>query len=184
MKLYPVLLLMLCVLLPASCGKTQKTEEAAADTLPPDETIRGGIVEMASSHFEDTVTWRGKVYRYSITKKPDATLPRVKEEETGALFADNHIDLTITQAGKEVFKRRFFKTSFDSYLDAGFKQKGILEGLVFDLAVPEGLQFATSICYPRSDLYIPLILIIHPDGGMTIKRDNIMDADVEDVEGV
>ena len=165
-----------------SCrNKTQSNEENSADTLPPDEKVVGGIVQMEPSHFEDTVTWKGKIYNYSIVKEPDAALPKVKEDDSGTLFSDNHIDLTITSDGQLVFKKRFFKTSFESFLDTGFKKKGILEGLVFDLAVPGGLQFATSICYPHSDLYIPLVVVINPaNGGITVKKDDIRDTDSED----
>lgn len=178
--------MLLCFLLfMGSCHqKTQTADDNPADTLPPDEKVVGGVVQLDPSHFEDTVTWNSKTYHYSIVKQPDATLPKVKEDGSGTLFADNHIDLTITLEGQQVFKKRFFKTSFEKHLDAGFRKKGILEGLVFDLAVPGGLQFATSICYPHSDLYIPLVIIIDPtNGGMTVKKDDIMDTDTEDAEG-
>ena len=56
----------------------------------------------------------------------------------------------------------------------------MLEGLVFDMVTPQGLRFATSICYPRSDLYIPLVVTIDAAGQMTIERDEILDA--EDME--
>lgn len=181
-------LMLLCfLLLMGSChnNKTQSADDNAADTLPPDEKVVNGVVQLDPSRFEDTVTWNGKVYHYAIVKQPDATLPKVKEDGSGTLFADNHIDLTITLEGKQVFKKRFFKTSFDSHLDAGFRKKGILEGLVFDIAVPGGLQFATSICYPHSDLYIPLVIVVDPvSGGMTVKKDDIMDTDTEDADGV
>ena len=64
---------------------------------------------------------------------------------------DNHITLTITQDGKQLFQKIFTKADFSSYLDEGFKKNGILEGFVFDQAVPKGLRFATSVSYPQSD---------------------------------
>ena len=48
------------------------------------------------------------------------------------------------------------------------------------MVTPQGLRFATSICYPRSDLYIPLVVTIDASGQMTIERDEILDA--EDME--
>jgi len=176
----------LCVALSwgaCSNNKTKQVSEAAADTLPPDENIRHGIVQLERSHVNDTVTWRGKVYHYDIVREPDASLPQVKDEESGSIFSDNHIDLTITCGGKPIFQKRFQKTSFSSFLDAGFRRKGMLEGLVFDTTVPEGLRFATSICYPRSDLYIPLVIIIGSDGKMSIQKDQILDASESEDDG-
>jgi acetyl-CoA carboxylase alpha subunit len=59
----------------------------------------------------------------------------------------------------------------------------MLEGLVFDTTVPEGLRFATSICYPRSDLYIPLVIIIDSNGKMSVQKDQILDASESEDDG-
>lgn len=179
---------MVCVcvsLLIAACSnnKTKQISETAADTLPPDENIHHGIVQLERSHVNDTVTWRGKVYHYDIVREPDPSLPKVKDDQSGSTFSDNHINLTITCNGKQIFQKRFQKTSFSSFLDSGFRQKGMLEGLVFDTTVPEGLRFATSICYPRSDLYIPLVIIINSEGKMSVQKDQILDASESEEDG-
>ena len=167
-------------LLTLACGacsnKAGKGEEPpVADSLPPDETMHQGVVQLQSSHVTDTVTWNGKTYRYDIVRQSDASLPKVKDNVSGNVFSDNHIDLKISCDGKEVFSKRFLKTTFNSYLDADFKQNGILEGLVFDTTTPGGLRFATSVCYPRSDLFIPLVIIIDAQGNMSVRKDEIMD---------
>ncbi len=169
-----------------ACNKT-KTEEVLSDEemLTPGERVVEGISQLEPSHASDTVTWRGKVYQYDIVREPDDSLPKVTMDETGTLFTDNHIDVKVTCEGKQVFKRRFFKSSFNSYLPEDFRKKGILEGFVFDTTVSGGLQFGTSICYPRSeDFFIPLTVIIAPDGGMTIRKDELMDGAGGEEEGV
>ena len=179
-------MLFLCVALSmGACSNrdAKQKAEAAADTLPPDENMHHGIVQLERSHVNDTVKWRVKIYRYDIVSEPDASLPKIKDEASGSTFSDNHIDLTITCEGQQIFQKRFQKTSFNSFLDAGFRQKGMLEGLVFDTAVPEGLRFATSICYPRSDMYIPLVIVISSDGKMSVQKDQILDASESEDEG-
>ena len=168
-----------------ACNKT-KTEEPvpAEEMLTPGERVVEGVSQLEVSHTSDTVTWHGKVYRYDIVREPDDSLPKVKMDETGTLFTDNHIDVKVTCEGKQVFSRRFYKSSFNSYLPEDFRTKGILEGFVFDTTVSGGLQFGTSICYPRSeDFFIPLTVIIAPDGGMTIRKDDLMDG-ANNEEGV
>lgn len=163
----------------SACGNnsTTKTENEVTDSLSPDETIHAGIVQLQPSHVNDTVTWNGKVYRYDIVRKADTTLPSVHDEVSGDTFYDNAIVLSITLDGKEFFKKKFLKSSFDKYLNADFKKNAILEGLVFDVVTPAGLRFATSVCYPRSDLYMPLAITIDEAGNMVIQKDELPDID-------
>lgn len=171
-----LLLLFWVALVWGACGNgATKTEKEATDSLPPDETINKGIVQLQSSHVNDTVTWNGKVYKYEIVRQADASLPCVKDEVSGDTFYDNSIALTISLDGKVFFNKKFLKTTFDKYLNAEFKKNGMLEGLVFDVVTPAGLRFATSVCYPRSDLYIPLAITIDNAGNMTIQRDELPD---------
>ncbi|HCE48413.1 MAG TPA: DUF4738 domain-containing protein [Prevotellaceae bacterium] len=161
----------------SACGNnnTAKTENEMADSLPPDETVHDGIVQLQPSHVNDTVTWNGKVYRYDIVRKADISLPSVHDEVSGDTFYDNTIVLNITLDGKEFFSKKFSKTSFDKYLNADFKKNAILEGLVFDVVTPAGLRFATSVCYPRSDLYMPLAITIDKAGNMVVTKDELPD---------
>ena len=173
-------LLALLALTACNGNKTEKSAEAVVDSLPPDETNWRGVVELQPSQTTDTVTWNGKIYQYHIAREADPSLPQVKDEASGDTFLDNHLDLLVSLDGQEIFHKRFFKTTFEQYIDKDFRQNGMLEGLVFDMVTPQGLRFATSICYPRSDLYIPLVVTIDASGQMTIERDEILDA--EDME--
>lgn len=180
-KYWMMLLSLVLLCNSCSCNKTEKDAAEAADTLPPDETISKGVVQLERSHVTDTASWNGRLYRYDIVREPDNSLPKIKDEESGGTFSDNHIDLTITCEGRQILKKRFFKTTFNKFLDADFRQKGILEGLVFDIAIPEGLRFATSISYPRSDLYIPLVITVGADGQITIRKDEVLDSSEEEI---
>lgn len=176
-KLGISLLLLWSAFIWSACGNkgTAKVENDVADSLPPDEVVHDRIVELLPSHVNDTVTWNGKVYRYDIVRKADTTLPSVHDEVSGDTFYDNAIVLKITLGGKEFFSKKFLKSSFDKYLNADFKKNAILEGLVFDVVTPAGLRFATSVCYPRSDLYMPLAITIDESGNMEIKKDELSD---------
>ena len=81
-----------------ACNKT-KTEEPvpAEEMLTPGERVVEGVSQLEASHTSDTVTWHGKVYRYDIVREPDDSLPKVKMDETGTLFTDNHIDVKVFQ---------------------------------------------------------------------------------------
>ena len=107
-----------------ACNKT-KTEEPvpAEEMLTPGERVVEGVSQLEVSHTRDTVTWHGKVYRDDIVREPDDSLPKVKMDETGTLFTDNHIDVKVTCEGKQVFSRRFYKSSFNSYLPEDFRSQ-------------------------------------------------------------
>ena len=40
--------------------------------------------------------------------------------------------------------------------DANFLSKSILEGIVYEKTTPQGIVYAASVCYPQTDLYMPL----------------------------
>ena len=51
----------------------------------------------------------------------------------------------------------------------------ILEGLVYDQTTPQGIIYAASVCYPQSDLYVPIKLTITADGKISMSQDELMD---------
>lgn len=130
-----------------------------------------------------SVNWHGETYTYNIHRSVDESLPVVKDEN-GTKFYDNKIDMTVTHNGQSFFSKTFTKSTFSSYLDAGYKEKGILEGLVFDKVNGNCLQFAASVSLPQTDEYIPLVVKLSPDGSISIARDTQMDSgnDVDSVE--
>ena len=53
--------------------------------------------------------------------------------------------------------------------------KSILERMVFDKSTPQGMVFAASISYPQTDLYVPVSITITADGGMSLKKEELME---------
>jgi hypothetical protein len=78
------------------------------------------------------------------------------------------------------FNRIFTKTTFNSYIDKDFQQRGILEGFVFDKVEPNEVRFACSVSLPQSDEYIPLILAVTRNGNIAITKDSRLDTEIED----
>ena len=181
MKKLFAIALVVTTILPISCGhKTATTADDADSTLTADETVKQGIIQMEKSEVTDTTTWRGAIYTYTVNRMPDPHLDKITDSETGSKYMDNTIRLTIVRDGQTFFDKQFTKSDFTSYLDHNFRRNGLLEGMVFDSAQPEGLHFATSMALPQSDSYIPLVVIIASDGTLSIQKDNIMDVDGED----
>ena len=58
----------------------------------------------------------------------------------------------------------------DTYVD-------ILEGIVYDKTTPEGIVYAASVCYPQTDLYVPLSITVTADGKMSIKKVDMLEDD-------
>ena len=77
--------------------------------------------------------------------------------------------------GSKFYSRQFTKADFVNYLDDDYRKTGILEGLVFDKADGDWLEFAASVCHPHTDEYIPLIIRLSRMGVLTIARDTQMD---------
>ena len=180
MKYFVHAVILASALVMFSCGNKKVSDKPDADTvLAADENIQNGVIQMERSVVEDTAVWKGATYKYKIERVPDSLLPQVKDAETDNVYMDNSISLSIMHGDKEIFNHKFTKDDFKSYLDAGFQKNGILEGFVFDQALPQGLRFATSVSYPASDLYIPLVVLVSSNGSMTITKDNLMDVGSE-----
>lgn len=69
-----------------------------------------------------------------------------------------------------MLNKTFTKADFASVVELDFLKKSILEGLVFDKTTSHGIVYAASVCYPQTDLYVPLSIIVTPDGKMSIER--------------
>ena len=69
----------------------------------------------------------------------------------------------------------FSKESFASLVDARFLKYAILEGLVYDKTTPQGIIYAASICYPQSDLYVPLRLTVSADGKISMAKEELLE---------
>ena len=51
----------------------------------------------------------------------------------------------------------------------------ILEGLVYDKTTPQGIIYAASVCYPQSDLYVPLRLTVSADGKISMAKEELLE---------
>ncbi|MEL5895430.1 DUF4738 domain-containing protein [Bacteroides sp. GD17] len=157
-----------------ACSSKNKSEKEDAQLLMQDSTEAAAPQRMQVSDVKATFTFKGKEYQSSVVRRPDESLPIVKNEQ-GEKFVDNRITLRLTSGGKQVVDRVFTKESFASLVDAKFMKYAILEGLVYDQTTPQGIIYAASVCYPQSDLYVPIKLTITADGKISMTQDEMME---------
>ena len=79
-----------------------------------------------------------------------------------------------------MLNKTFTKNDFSSVVDANFLSKSILEGIVYDKTTPQGIVYAASVCYPQTDLYMPLSITITADGKMSIQKVDMLEEDYDD----
>lgn len=170
------------VLLCAACSSQKKNDKDDMKVLMQDSTEVSGPQRMQVSDAKETISFKGKEYHSSVVRRPDENLPVVVNEQ-GEKFVDNRITLRIACGNKQVVDKVFTKESFASLVDARFLKHAILEGLVFDKTSPGGLIYAASICYPQTDLYVPLRLTISTDGKISMTRDELLE-DVHEMDSI
>lgn len=174
-----------CVLLGlGSCGgHTQQDCRNLEEYEKPDTT--NAVQEMKDYHYSAEVRAGDVRYAYDIVREVNDSLPLVTGDE-GARYADNYIRLRVNREGRQIFNHVFVKESFKDFLDRNFMKHAILEGMAFDRVDGSSLRFAASVCYPESDIYIPLTITLSPDGSYRITKDEILDTaatlDSADVE--
>ena len=88
--------------------------------------------------------------------------------------------LHLTPGNETVLNKTFTKNDFSSVVDAKFLSKSILEGIVYDKTTPQGIVYAASVCYPQTDLYMPLSITITADGKMSIQKVDMLEEDLND----
>ena len=161
-----------------ACGEKKKSDDIITERVEqpqPQEPIR----QQSYSDSKD-IAWIGRTYHLSINRQPNDSLPMVKDE-IGQQFVDNSVTLEVSrQDGTVFYSRKFTKKDFDNYLDDDYRATGILEGIVFDKADGDWLEFAASVSHPQTDEYIPLIVRLSRMGELSIKRDTQMDTSAFD----
>jgi len=155
-----------------ACGGKKETPknsiEERAFQLRTDE--KTGIQRMQRSDAQGNVVAGGAEFHYTISRVPCDSLPKVKDEQ-GNLFVDNYIDLKVTRNGNQkVLSKRFTKQSFSGQVEQSFLKNAILEGLVFDREENGKLLFAASVCYPQTDLFVPLKITLSSNGNFQIEK--------------
>ena len=182
----------LCTLaaLVVACGKKRDDK----NIIVKKQTVSKAPIKtekMEDVDYEKNVDWVGSVYKVSVRRFCDESLP-VVEDEYGKKYYDNKITIQVTRKdGSDFFNRTFTKGDFSSCLNDDFRKNGALLGLVFTEADGDNLKFAGSIGSPDqlSDEQIPVVLILNRMGTVSIKRDNLLDTpsspdgqDMQDME--
>ena len=156
-----------------ACGEKKKSQDIITQRV---ETVKPQAPERMQEYDDSrNVAWIGKQYKVTVHRQPADSLPLVKDE-TGQKYVDNVISVSVFRSdGSKFYSRQFTKADFVNYLDDDYRKTGILEGLVFDKADGDWLEFAASVCHPHTDEYIPLVVKLSRMGQLTIQRDTQMD---------
>lgn len=173
-KLIYLLLLPMVAALAASCGGSKEKKGDESVLVKMDSVDVHGIQRMQVSKSEMDIKFKGKNYRSFVSRVPDESLPHVTNE-MGDTYVDNKIVLRLSCGGKSVFDKTFTKNDFSSVVDAVFLSKSVLEGIVYDKTTPQGIVYAASVCYPQTDLYIPLSITITANGKMTVRKVDMLE---------
>ena len=166
-KLIYLLLLPLALAVVACGGKNGSSNK---------ESVLARQDSVQSSKAESDIKFKGRDYHSLVSRTPDESLPHVSND-MGDTYVDNKIVLRITRGSENVLNKTFTKNDFSSVVDAKFLSKSILEGIVYDKTTPEGIVYAASVCYPQTDLYVPLSITVTADGKMSIKKVDMLEDD-------
>ncbi len=163
----------------SACSSQQKKGNGDSTSQEAENVLPGEPQRMQVSDITTSFSYRGKEYSSTVVRRPDESLPMVKDEQ-GMIFVDNRISLRLTCGDKQVVNRNFTKENFALLVDADFLKTALLEGLVFYKTTDEGMIYIASVCYPQSDLYVTLRLTITPDGQIRMEREEMMEDYVPD----
>jgi len=172
-SIYIAALLSLTIVL-ASCGNKKKSDDIIAPKVV--KVKPKAPVKMQEYKDERDVTWvEGRQYHVVVMRQPCDSLPMVKDE-TGQQFVDNVFNMIVSRSdGSVFFKRTFTKKDFHEYIDADYRNTGILEGVVFDRVEGDYLLFGASVGHPQTDEYIPLVVKLSRMGNLSIVQDTQLD---------
>lgn len=169
MKRLIYLCLLLMIVVVAACGGKNGNQKDDAQVLMQDSTDAHGLQRMQASKSEADIAFKGKEYHSTVSRSPDEELPHVVSE-MGDTYVDNKIVLRLTRGNEQVFNMAFTKNNFASLVGESFLAKSILEGIVYNKTTPQGIVYAASVCYPQTDLYVPIAITITADGKMSMEK--------------
>lgn len=181
MRLYTTIACGLLLGLFAACKDQKSASESNDASGTHAEDTVATVQRMNDYHYADQVAWRGQSVSYVVDRHAVDSLPVITDEQ-GVQYADNVITLSLKQGNRQVFHKTFYKRSFKEYMEDDFYAHAILEGMAFDKEKDGNLCFAVSVSYPMSDLYIPLLITIRPDGSYDIAKDLVLDNVVETLD--
>lgn len=158
----------------AACSSAKKDKTDDLQVVGQDSVEVKGPQRMQVSDIKTPIDYRGKKYLSHVKRQPDESLPLVVNDQ-GEKYVDNCITLRLTCGEHTVLDKVFTKETFASLVDAKFLKNAILEGLVFDKTTSQGFIYAASVCYPQTDLYIPLKITVSADGKMSMAQEELLE---------
>ena len=181
-NILPLLLASLLVVA-ASCGGDKKQEGSTDSTVTAQK--KGPLEAKPEEQRSFPVALAGSKYDVSVHRRPDASLPKVKDE-LGQEFLDNSVEVVVTKDGAQFFSKTFTKDAFADYLTKDENARCVLLGMVYD----EEHSSASTICL-AAQVGIPdvedgpafTIEIKTSDGSCSIVRDVNADTTKEDSMG-
>lgn len=174
MKKFIYLLMLPVFAMLAACGGKSGNGDSKSNMALQDSVDAHGIQRMQDSKAEVDIKFKEKDYHSYVSRTPDESLPHVTNE-MGDIYMDNKIVVRLTRGGASVFDKIFTKNDFLAVVDADFLSKSVLEGIVYDKTTPQGIVYAASVCYPQTDLYVPLSITITADGKMSIEKVDMLE---------
>ena len=164
-----------------ACKEKKQSEDIIVTKYEPEKPK--APVKMRTDVRSTDITWQGRQYVVRIAREPADSLPMVTDE-IGQKYVDNRVSMRISRSDSTVFMQKTFtKASFASYLNDDFRNRGVLENIVFHEVDGKTLEFAVIITHPDADdEFIPLELSIDPMGGLTIEQGTLLDDERDDLD--
>lgn len=185
MKKYLFIPLALALTAMISCGgKNETTQTEEVELKTPQKEEQAAPIAEKSSKREYTDTIDGRIYRITIERHHDESLPIV-EDVIGTKFYDNVVTLAVKSGNEEVYRHAFRKKQFLEYLSEDDIEHGTLAGMgYFKEESKKGkLIFTSQVCMPGMDGGTFLRLELSTDNWrLKIKRDETIDMEIDRTE--
>ena len=154
-------LIVLCLLLLASCGGNKRSDDIIVERDQVEEH-RPGVVGMTANTQKDSIEWvSSSKYTYIVTRTKDTTLPKVINHDQE--YYDNNVNLTIKRGdGSVFFEKKFVKKDFEKVVPKSFYESGVLLGMNFYKAEGNYLRFVASIGSPdenNEEFYLIMVTV-------------------------
>ena len=152
--------------LEACKGNSENNQQEDSLWVAPQQT--NAILDLGVMERSDTITVRGRLYRYNFRFAPVDSLPIIVNPD-GTRYHDNEVLLTISRDSTVVLRRRFTKQSFASMVPAQELHKLALAGFSYNLNHADDhsqLRFIATVGDPdeTSGINYPVEIRVTADG--------------------
>ena len=168
MKLTPILYIaaLAMMTLEACKGNSENNQQEDSLWVAPQQT--NAILDLGVMERSDTITVRGRLYRYNFRFAPVDSLPIIVNPD-GTRYHDNEVLLTISRDSTVVLRRRFTKQSFASMVPAQELHKLAHAGFSYNLNHADDhsqLRFIATVGDPdeTSGINYPVEIRVTADG--------------------